>query len=28
LSQADGVVEVSFTRMLTEDERLLIHGTD
>jgi hypothetical protein len=27
LSQADGVVEVSFTRMLTEDERLLIHGT-
>jgi hypothetical protein len=28
LSQAGGVVEVSFTRMLTEDERLLIHGTD
>ncbi len=28
LSRADGVVEVSFTRMLTEDERLLIHGTD
>lgn len=28
LSQAGGVVEVSFTRMLTEDERLLIHGTN
>ena len=28
LSQAGGVVEVSFTRMLTEDERRLIHGTD
>ena len=28
LSQAGGVVEVSFTRMLTEDERQLIHGTD
>ena len=28
LSQAGGVVEVSFTRMLTEEERLLIHGTD
>lgn len=28
LSQAGGVVEVSFTRILTEDERLLIHGTN
>ena len=28
LSQAGGVIEVSFTRMLTEDERQLIHGTD
>jgi len=28
LSQAGGVVEVSFTRILTEDERQLIHGTD
>ena len=28
LSQAGGVVEVSLSRLLTEDERLLIHGTD
>jgi hypothetical protein len=28
LSQAGGVVEVSFTRLFTEDERHLIHGTD
>ena len=28
LSQAGGVVEISFTRILTEDERQLIHGTD
>ena len=28
LSQAGGVVEVSFTRMLTDDERQLIHGTN
>ena len=28
LSQAGGVLEVSFTRLLTEDERLLIHGTN
>ena len=28
LSQAGGVVEVFFTRLLTEDERLLIHGTN
>jgi hypothetical protein len=28
LSQAGGVVEVSFNRILTEDERHLIHGTD
>jgi len=28
LSQAGGVVEVSFTRLLTEDERRLIHGAD
>jgi hypothetical protein len=28
LSQAGGVVEISFIRMLTEDERQLIHGTD
>jgi len=28
LSQAGGFVEVSFTRMLTEDERRLIHGTN
>lgn len=28
LSQAGGVIEVSFTRMLAEDERRLIHGTD
>ena len=28
LSQAGGVVEVSFTRLLTENERLLIHGTN
>ncbi len=28
LSQAGGVVEVSFDRILTEDERHLIHGTD
>jgi hypothetical protein len=28
LRQAGGVVEVSFTRLLTEDERLLIHGTN
>lgn len=28
ISQAGGVVEVSFTRLLTEDERLLIHGTN
>ncbi len=28
LSQAGGVVEVSFNRILTEDERLLIHGTN
>ncbi|HDM75246.1 MAG: hypothetical protein JRI35_08620 [Deltaproteobacteria bacterium] len=28
LSQAGGVIEVSFARMLTEDERQLIHGTD
>ena len=28
LSQAGGVVEVSFTRLLTENERQLIHGTN
>ncbi len=28
LSQAGGVVEVSFSRLFTEDERHLIHGTD
>lgn len=28
LRRAGGIVEVSFTRLLTEDERLLIHGTD
>lgn len=28
MSQAGGVVEVSFNRLLTEDERHLIHGTD
>jgi hypothetical protein len=28
LSQAGGVVDVSFNRLLTEDERHLIHGTD
>ena len=28
LSQAGGVVEVSFTRLFTEDERHLIHGTN
>lgn len=28
LSQAGGVVEVSFNRLFTEDERQLIHGTD
>lgn len=28
LSQAGGVIEVSFNRILTEDERQLIHGTD
>jgi len=28
LSQAGGVVEVSFTRLLTQDERQLIHGTN
>ena len=28
LSQAGGVVEVSFSRLLTEDERQLIHGTN
>jgi hypothetical protein len=28
LSQAGGVVEVSFTRLFTEDERRLIHGAD
>jgi hypothetical protein len=28
LSQAGGVLEVSFNRILTEDERHLIHGTD
>jgi len=28
LSQAGGVVEVTFTRLFTEDERHLIHGTD
>lgn len=28
MSQAGGVVEVSFTRLFTEDERHLIHGTD
>jgi hypothetical protein len=28
LSQAGGVVEVSFNRLFTEDERRLIHGTD
>jgi hypothetical protein len=28
LSQAGGVVEVSFNRLFTEDERHLIHGTD
>ena len=28
LSRAGGVVEVSFTRLFTEDERHLIHGTD
>lgn len=28
MSQAGGMVEVSFTRLFTEDERHLIHGTD
>ena len=28
LSQAGGVVDISFTRLFTEDERYLIHGTD
>jgi len=28
MSQSGGVIEVSFARMLTEDERQLIHGTD
>lgn len=28
LSQAGGIVEVSFNRLFTEDERHLIHGTD
>jgi len=28
LSQAGGVVEISFARLLTEHERLLIHGTN
>lgn len=28
LIQGGGVVDVSFTRLLTEDERLLIHGTN
>lgn len=28
LSQAGGVIEVSFSRLLTEDERHLIHGTN
>jgi hypothetical protein len=28
LSQAAGIVEVSFNRLFTEDERHLIHGTD
>jgi hypothetical protein len=28
LSQAGGVVEISFARLFTEDERHLIHGTN